>query len=78
MPSPKPAPRRARRALWTLIGIATLSMGSLTSALTAHPGPLTGLRVAASGATLIISLALAARVMIALDRARRRETPQST
>ena len=63
--------RRARIAFWTLVGIAALSMGALSSGLSRDPGPLTGLLVATSGAVVLVSLALAARVMIALDRARR-------
>lgn len=63
--------RRARAAFWTLVGIAALSMGALSSGLTREPGPLTGLLVATSGAVVVVSLALAARVMIAVDRARR-------
>ena len=63
--------RRARAAFWTLVGIAALSMGALSSGLSRDPGPLTGLLVATSGAVVLVSLALAARVMIAFDRARR-------
>ncbi|HZW42937.1 MAG TPA: hypothetical protein VFF32_00910 [Dermatophilaceae bacterium] len=67
--SPMP---RARWAFWGLVAIAVLTAGSLTAGLGADPSPLTGLRVAASGLVLIGSLALAARVMVALERARRR------
>lgn len=63
--------RRARTAFWTLVGIAALAMGAPSSGLAKDPGPLTGLLVAISGAVVVLSLALAARVMIAVDRARR-------
>jgi hypothetical protein len=64
--------QRARRRFWLLLVTAALSAGSLSSALGAPPSPLTGLRVAGSGLVLLVSLTLAARVMIALDRARKR------
>ena len=63
--------RRARAAFWTLVGIASLFMGLLSSGLSRPPGPLTGLLVAASGGVVLVSVALAARIMITLDRARR-------
>ncbi len=62
---------RARRSFWTLVVIAALSMGALSAALKAHPSPVTGAAVAVSGAVLAISLTLAARVLLALDHARR-------
>ena len=71
MPSGPATGRRAQAAFWTLVGIAALSMGALSSGLAGDPGPLTGLLVAVSGAVVLVSLALAARIMIALDRARR-------
>lgn len=64
--------RRAYLWFWILVAVAVLATGALSSALTATPSPLTGLRVAASGLILLGSLTLAARVMIALERARRR------
>jgi hypothetical protein len=66
------SPKRAVRLLWILIGIAVLASGSLSAALTAGSAPLTGLRVAASGLVLVVSVVLAARVLFALERARRR------
>src|SRR6266542_881891 len=62
---------RARRSFWTLVVIAALSMGALSAALKAHPSPVTGAAVAVSGAVLAISLTLAARILLALDHARR-------
>jgi hypothetical protein len=69
--------RRARWTLWGLVAFAVMAMGSLSVGLGAPPGPLTGLRVAVSGLVLVVSLALALRVMMALDRARQRsaQTP---
>lgn len=64
--------RRARWSFWVLVGIAMLATGSLSAGLGSDPGPLTGMRVAVSGIVLIAALALAARVMVALERARRR------
>lgn len=72
MRSPKSSSLRARRAFWILLLIAALAMGMLTSALKRTSGPFTGLAVAVSGAVLLLTLALACRIMIALDRARRR------
>jgi hypothetical protein len=70
--SPNAAPlRRARRSLWILVGIAVLAAGSLSATITAGSAPLTGLRVAVSGLVLVGSVVLAARVMFALERARR-------
>jgi hypothetical protein len=64
--------RRAHRSFWLLVTLAALSTGTLSDALTAAPSPLTGLRVAAGGLVLLGSLTLATRVMIAIERARRR------
>jgi len=63
---------RARWAFWVLVVVAIVAAGSLTAGLGTDPSPVTGLRVAVSGIVLIGSLALAARVMVALERARRR------
>ncbi len=71
-PGRRGSTRRARRSFWFLVVIAMLAAGSLSAALRAGSNPLTGLRVALSGLVLIGSLALAARIMVALERARRR------
>jgi len=63
--------RPAHRSFWLLVAVAVLATGALSSALAAPPSPLTGLRVAASGLVLLGSLTFAARVMIALEHARR-------
>lgn len=75
--SPQPQPRRStrRRAIysfWILVAATVLATGVLSSALAAAPGPLTGLRVAASGLILLGSLTFATRLMIAIERARQR------
>ena len=64
--------RRAGRSLWVLVGVGILASGSLSAALSADTGPFTGARVAASGLLLLASVILAARVMFAIERARRR------
>ena len=68
--------RRASRSLWVLLGIGVLASGSLNAALSADTGPFTGARVAASGLVLVASVVLAARVMFAIERARRRGSEQ--
>ena len=67
---------RARRSLWVLVAVGVLASGSLNAALSTDTGPLTGARVAASGLVLVASVVLAARVMFAIERARRRGSDQ--
>jgi uncharacterized membrane protein len=62
----------AHRWFWSLVVVAVLATGSLSSAFGAAPSPFTGLRVAASGLVLITSLTLATRVMSAAERIRRK------
>lgn len=69
--------QRARRSFWMLLLIAIVAAGSLTSAFAADASPVTGVRVAVSGVLLLGSLAMAARVMIAYERARRRAIPDA-
>lgn len=66
--------RRAHRSFWVLLLIAVIAAGSLTSAVAVDPSPVTGLGVGVSGVVLLSSLVLAARVMLADERARRRAT----
>jgi hypothetical protein len=66
-----PTSRRAVRSLWILVGVAVMASGSLSAALTTRAGAVTGMRVAMSGLILLISVVLAARVLFALERARR-------
>ena len=70
--TPTSSPRRARRSFWLLLLAAVLAAGWLSRAIAADPGPFAGIQVAASGVVLVVALALAARVMVALDRAARR------
>nr|MBA3339244.1 hypothetical protein [Geodermatophilaceae bacterium] len=62
----------AQGSFWLLVAVAVLAIGALSSALAAQPSTLTGVGVAASGLILIASLAFAARVQLALGRARPR------
>ena len=71
-----PTSRRASRSLWVLVGVAVLASGSLRAALSADTGPFTGARVATSGLVLVAAVVLAARVMFAIERARRRGSDQ--
>ena len=57
--------------------VAVLAAGSVSAALAADPGHIAGIRVVLSGLVLVASVALAARVMAALDRAHRRARPLS-
>jgi len=68
------AMRRARRSFWILVVVSVLAAGALSGALRDEPAPTTGLRVAASGLVLVVSVALAARVLLAVDRARPRKS----
>jgi hypothetical protein len=61
--------------LWILIGVATLAAGGVTSTVTAPPSPLVGVGFGVSALILVVSFLLAARVTIALERARRLSRP---
>ena len=64
--------RRTRRTFWVLAVVAVAAAGSVSAALDGSDGTFTALRVAVSGLDLILAIVLAARVMVALERARRR------
>ena len=64
--------KRARRSFWLLVGVAVLAVGGVSTSFAAEPSPLTALTLAAGGLVAVISLAFAARVMFAIERARRR------
>lgn len=64
--------RTAQRSFWVLTLVAMAAAGSLSAALAAASSARTGLWVAISGLVLIGAVTLAARVMVALERARRR------
>lgn len=75
MPNPSetaPSARRPLRSFLIVTVVAIAAAGSLGAALAAHPGALTGLRVALSGLVLVAAVTLAARVMVFHERARRR------
>ena len=66
------SPRRAWGSFWTLTVIAVISAGSLSTAARAPAGSSGALRVAVSGLLLLVTVTLAARVLVAVERARRR------
>jgi hypothetical protein len=66
---------RAHRSLWILIGIAILALGAVTRLVAAPPSPLVGIAFGLSALILAVSLLLAGRVTIALERARRLSRP---
>lgn len=66
---------RANYALWTLTAIMIATAGGITASVSAPPSPLVGLSFALSSLIFVAALVLAARVTIALERARRRAHP---
>jgi hypothetical protein len=66
---------KAIRSLWLLIGIMTISLGALSSTVASPPSPLMGIGFAASALVFVVSLMLAGRITIALERARRVARP---
>lgn len=64
--------QRAHRSFWILLLVSVLAAGSLSALLAAKASPLTGLGIAASGTVLVGAVALTARVMVAMELARRR------
>jgi hypothetical protein len=75
MPTTPNPTARARRTFWALVLVAVLATGALSAALKAHPGPAAGATVAISGLVLAGALTLAARILLALDHARRATRP---
>ena len=71
MSATRPTVRRARRWFWALLLVAIGAMGGLFGALGAAPGPGAGLAVALTSLLLLVSTAQAARILLALERARR-------
>ena len=63
---------RTRRTFWVLTLIAVAAAGSLSAAIQSPAGSIAGLRVAGSGLVLVVATALAARLLIFVERARRR------
>jgi uncharacterized membrane protein YhaH (DUF805 family) len=64
--------RSPRRSFWILTLVAVAAAGSMSAALAAPAGALTGLWVAVSGLVLVAAVALASRVAVAVEHARRR------
>jgi hypothetical protein len=58
-----------------LTAISILAAGGLSAAASAPPSPMTGLSFAFSAVLLVVAGLLAARVVIALERARRAARP---
>jgi 2-keto-3-deoxy-galactonokinase len=59
--------RRARRWFWSLTALAVLAAGTLGRALAAPAGPATAFVFLMSGTALVASIALAARILLALQ-----------
>lgn len=69
------APSQLRRAQWSLavlVLLAVLAAGGLTTAIGSPPGPLAGIGFALSALVLVVSGVLASRIVMALERFRRR------
>jgi hypothetical protein len=64
---------RARRAFWTLVAVAVLAMGTLSTELAAPASPVTGALVAISGLVLVTALALALRILHHLEPSQHKE-----
>lgn len=60
--------QRVRRTFQALMAVAILATGALSKALTAEPGPATGLAVAGSALLLVASGALALRILVVVAR----------
>jgi len=58
--------RRARRAFWGFAVLSVLLAGALSRVLHAAPGAATGITVLVLGALLTVSVALTARLLLAL------------
>ena len=64
-------PPRAYISFWVLVGIAVLMAGAVNASFAAAPGPLMAVCFAGASVPLIVCLALAARVLLAIQWARR-------
>ncbi len=60
--------QRVRRTFQALVVVAILATGALSKALTAEPGPATGLAVAGSALLLVASGSLAVRIVVVVAR----------
>jgi len=70
-PRPRSPLRRAHQSLAVLLFVSILAAGGVTAAIMADPSPMSGIGFAASAVLLAVSVTLAARVVIALERVRR-------
>lgn len=62
---------RVRRTFWVLVAVAVVATGSLSRALTADPGPATGVAVALAGLVALAAVGLALRILVVTGRAGR-------
>ena len=80
--TPRRAPatpwRRLHRTFWILVALAVVAAGFLSSATRAASGPVAAGRVAISGTALIVTVALAGRVFVHLERVRRTQLLRPT
>lgn len=63
---------RLRTSFIVVIVVGTTALATLTSALQRPPGPVTGLEVAISGLVLGVALAVATRMLTAVQPVRQR------
>ncbi|MFV2040046.1 MAG: hypothetical protein ACC660_07375 [Acidimicrobiales bacterium] len=61
---------RLRVTFISLVAVASIALGTLTSALTRAASRTTGVTVAATGVVLAVSLGLGLRLLLAADQAR--------
>jgi len=61
---------RAYISFWVLVGVAVLMAGAVSAAFAAAPGPLMAVCFAGGSVLLVVCLALAARVLLAIQWAR--------
>ena len=67
--------RTAYRWFWLLLLVGVVAMAGLYTATGARPGPLAGLAVAGSATVLLLATTQATRILLAIERARRRASP---
>ena len=62
--------RRVRVTFWALVAVAVVSTGVLMRAIAWRAGPEAGAVVAVSGVVTVLTVALAARILVVLGRGR--------
>jgi hypothetical protein len=60
--------QRVRRTLQVLVALSILATGALSKALTADPGPATGLAVAGTALLLVACGSLALRILVVVGQ----------